>query len=178
MPITTGSSDLRPFGKWFQIRWAERLGDPNNPYLVRWTFILFGRSIRIHHWIRGDDNRYFHDHSANMISIMLKGWYWNVTPINPKFPPNRFNIGGVNTHRTKAVAFRKNWLRFISYRAQHYLDIPPNGCWTLLLEGKARQKWGFFVPIRDGEEVRKLRPYRYFKKYGIIQADPNYRSWT
>ena len=47
MPITTGSSGLRPFGKWFQIRWAERLGDPDNPYLVRWTLILFGRSIAV-----------------------------------------------------------------------------------------------------------------------------------
>ena len=40
--MTTGSSDTRPFSRLFQIRWAERLGDPANPYLVRWTVIFLG----------------------------------------------------------------------------------------------------------------------------------------
>ena len=41
----------------FQIRWREPLGNPDNPYLYRWTFLFFNYSIRIHHWIRSDDKR-------------------------------------------------------------------------------------------------------------------------
>ena len=81
-----GSTNTKRFKK-FQIRWAEKLGYPESPYLVRWTFIFFGYSIRIHHWIKSDDNRYFHDHSANLLSIVLKGKYWNVKPYdNTKNP--------------------------------------------------------------------------------------------
>ena len=67
----------RKFGKFFQIRWKEALGKPECPYLYRWTLIIFGFSIRLHHWLRSDDNRYFHDHACDLISIILKGWYYN-----------------------------------------------------------------------------------------------------
>ena len=85
--ITTGSSDTRPF-KRFQIRWAERLGNQDCPYLVRWTFLFFGYSVRIHHWIKSDDNRFFHDHSANLLSIVLYGRYWNVKPYDVNKNPD------------------------------------------------------------------------------------------
>jgi hypothetical protein len=76
-----GSSNTTPF-KLFQLRWAEKLCYPDSPYLIRWTFIFFGFSMRIHHWIKSDDNRYFHDHSADLLSIVLRGRYWNVKPID------------------------------------------------------------------------------------------------
>ena len=81
-----GSSNTKKFKK-FQIRWAEKLGFENNPYLIRWTFIFFGYSMRIHHWIKSDDNRFFHDHSADLLSIVLKGRYWNVKPFDINLPP-------------------------------------------------------------------------------------------
>ena len=155
-----GSSDTRPFGKWFQIRWAERLGDPEHPYLIRWTFIIFGFSIRIHHWLRSDDRRYFHDHAADFISIVLWGRYWNTIPVDPELPPSR-NL--------------KRSIWYSKAEQRHYLNIPKEGAWTLLLEGRPRRKWGFYVP-RSGElEVRKMRPLRYFHKFGIAQADPYYQ---
>ena len=46
---------------------------------------------------------------------------------------------------------------------KHYLEIPKEGAWTLLLEGKPYHKWGFYV------NGKKLRPYEYFHKFGIIQ---------
>jgi hypothetical protein len=82
-----GSSNTKKF-KNFQIRWAEKLGYPDDPYLIRWTFILFGYSMRIHHWIKSDDNRYFHDHSSDLLSIVLKGKYWNVKPYDPDKNPD------------------------------------------------------------------------------------------
>ena len=79
------NSEERGFRK-FQIRWKEPLGFKDNPYLYRWTFIFFGYSLRIHHWLRSDDNRYFHDHSCDLISIILKGRYQNVVPRDPDNP--------------------------------------------------------------------------------------------
>jgi hypothetical protein len=135
---------MKKFNTLFQIRWKEALGDPNCPYLYRWMIILFGFSIRLHHWIKSDDRRFFHDHSFNFISIVLKGRYKNVTP------EGIFNIKAPSIWQSTATK-------------KHYLDIPREGAWTLLFCGRPCQKWGFFV------NNHKWRPLRYFHKFGIIQ---------
>ena len=176
----TGSSDTRPFGRWFQIRWAERLGDPDRPYLIRWTFILFGLSIRIHHWLKSDDRRYFHDHSADMLSVVLRGRYCNVVPEDARYPPSRLNSiripveGMFNSWRSFLHCFdRSMW--FSRAEGRHFLDIPKGGAWTILFEGRKRHKWGFYVPRKGEREVRRMRPLEYFHRYGIAQADPAYQ---
>jgi len=130
----------------FQIRWKESLGRPECPYLYRWTFLFFGYSVRLHHWIRSDDKRFFHDHACNLISIILKGFYLNVTPKGTYL----------------ALAFRP---RYMNALQRHYLDIPCGGAWTLLLCGQPYHKWGFYV------NGHKWRPLRYFHKFGIIQNE-------
>ena len=175
-----GSSNTKPFRK-FQIRWAEKLGDPENPYLVRWTFILFGYSMRIHHWIKSDDNRFFHDHSANLLSIVLKGRYWNVKPYdNDKNPDEMITIwkdGSLKEIRNERFCYVEgifnSWKNFFHMgrsiwfsKAEdlHYLRIPKGGAWTLMFEGRPKIKWGFIV------NGKKWRPLRYFHKYGIRQT--------
>ena len=162
-----GSSDTRKFSR-FQIRCAERLGFPNSPYLIRWTLLFFGYSIRIHHWIKSDDNRFFHDHSADLLSIVLKGHYYNVKPIEPSKNPEGnekpcyvegiFNSWHNFFHMNKSIWFSKA-------EDRHYLSIPKGGAWTLMFEGKPRHKWGFYV------NGHKWRPLRYFHKYGIKQTE-------
>jgi hypothetical protein len=193
--MSNGSSDLRQF-KNFQIRWAERLGQSQCPYLIRWTFIIFGYSIRIHHWLRSDDVRHYHDHASNLLSIVLKGYYWNVSPVSDIYegdPPNSQvdlsrretqylydKVGYVNCAAKATYAeglfeniynlrhpFKKSVWRSSATKL-HYLKIPEKGAWTLLFEGKSQQKWGFFV------NDHKMRPLRYFSRYGIIQ-DEKYR---
>ena len=206
--MSTGSSNTKPFSKLFQIRWAERLGDPKNPYLIRWTIILFGYSIRIHHWLRSDDRRYFHDHSADLISIILKGYYFNVTPFDNTKPPlfqisylkPRLTFSSVDRKINFTVLyngenrkynfvegmfnswknFKQCWSRSIWFSkatSRHYLEIPSGGAWTLLLEGRKYNKWGFYVPKKNDKEqkVRKIRPLAYFHRYGIIQKDKTYQ---
>lgn len=168
----TGSSDLRRFKK-FQIRWAEKLGNQDCPYLVRWTLLFFGYSIRIHHWLRSDDNRYFHDHSANLLSIVLYGRYWNVKPkYVDKNPWDIMGDNGLNQKWCYVEGIFNSWYNFFHMnnsiwfsRAEdrHYLAIPKGGAWTLMFESKPRHKWGFYI---DG---KKWRPLRYFHKYGIRQ---------
>ena len=165
--MSTGSSNTQKF-KWFQVRWAERLGIVEAPYLIRWTFIFFGYSIRIHHWIKSDDNRFFHDHSADLLSIVLKGKYYNVKPIDPDLPPQDnskpcyvegiFNSWHNFFHMSDSIWFSKA-------EDRHYLSIPKGGAWTLMFEGRPRHKWGFYV------NGHKWRPLRYFHKYGIMQTE-------
>jgi|GEM_PF-1954875 len=139
---------MKPYRKFknFQVRWKEKLGLPECPYLYRWTLILFGYSIRIHHWLKSDDRRFFHDHSCDLISIILKGGYTNVTP-NGKF----------------AVKAGSIW--FAKADKRHYLDILREGAWTLLLCGRPYRHWGFWVT-----DIHMLRPLEYFHRYGIIQT--------
>lgn len=180
-----GSTNTKPF-KLFQIRWAEKLGYEDCPYLIRWTFILFGYSMRIHHWLRSDDNRFFHDHSADLLSIVLKGHYWNVKPKVPNKSPDYkipvfedtvlgrrhcgyednekwFHVEGI-FNSWKNFFHMGNSIWFSKAEDQHYLKIPKGGAWTLMFEGRPKIKWGFFV------NGHKWRPLRYFHKYGIRQT--------
>lgn len=143
----------KSFGKWFQLRWREPLGKPECPYLYRWTFILFGYSIRLHHWIRSDaSTTHFHDHACNFISIILKGWYWNVMP----------PLTDDQDYRVKVKA--GSWW-YANALNKHYLEIPEGGAWTLLLCGRPYHKWGFYV------NHHKWRPLRYFHKFGHPPCD-------
>ena len=136
----------RRFGSYFQIRWKESLGLPECPYLYRWTLIFFGFSIRLHHWIKSDDRRHFHDHSCDLLSMIIKGKYKNVTPY------------GV----FEATSWKP---RFMKATTRHYLDIPKEGAWTLIFCSRPYHKWGFYV------NGHKWRPKRYFHKFGIIQTE-------
>lgn len=153
--------DKHPFGKYLQLRWKEPLGLLESPYLYRWTLIIAGYTIRIHHWIRSDDNRFFHDHSCNLISIILKGYYYNVIPKDNNNPDTKDSI------KILCRAWRP-W--FANATKKHYLLIPSEGAWTLLITGRAYHKWGFYV------NNHKWRPLRYFSKFGIIQ-DKNYTGF-
>jgi len=135
---------MKPYRKFkpFQIRWAEKMGDPDNPYLIRWTLLFFNYSIRLNHWMRSDDERFFHDHAFDLISIVIKGKYTNITP------KGRLDV--------KAGSI---W--FAKAEKRHYLEIPDCGSWTILLCGRPYRKWGFWT-----KENQKMRPLRYFHKYG------------
>jgi hypothetical protein len=144
----------RKFGNLFQIRWKEPLGLLECPYLYRWSLILFGYSVRLHHWIKSDDRRFFHDHSCDIISMVIKGYYYNVM------------MGDTNN----IVKYRVNAWKPMRMKAtqRHYLDIPKGGAWTIILCGRPYKKWGFYV------NGHMWRPLRYFHKYGIIQT-PDYQ---
>lgn len=127
--------------KSFQVRWKEKLGDKNNPYLVRYTFLFFNFSIRIHHWIRSDDERAFHDHAYNFISILLKGSYYNITPNSKKL-------------------IKAPFVWYSKATDQHYLKIVKEA-WTIVLCSKPFRKWRFYI------NNKSFRPLEYFHRYGV-----------
>jgi len=171
-----GSSNTKKFRP-FQIRWAEKLGIEDNPYLIRWTFIFFGYSMRIHHWIKSDDDSHYHNHSANLLSIVLKGQYWNVKPIDCTKSPKEYVNGELNQKPFYVEGIFNSFKNFIHMRNSiwfskaedfHYLRIPKEGAWTLMFEGRQKIKWGFMV------NGHLWRPLRYFHKFGIAQTE-NYQ---
>lgn len=137
---------MQPFWKTkqFQIRWKEPLGKPECPYAYRWVFIFFQYSIRIHKWIRSDDKRHMHDHAWNFRTFVLKGSYIDVSEQN----------GQIIKEIVNTTVYRKAFHK-------HYVEVPKEGCITLLFCSKPYRKWGFWV---DGKIFK--RPLKYFHKWG------------
>jgi len=117
-------------------------------YLERWVLTVFGFSIRLHHWLNDDDQRYFHDHSFHMLIFILKGGYTDVSP-------DKNDIVS-----TGSIRFRKA-------THKHSVKINPGGCWSLLFTSPVVRHWGFWIPGRD----KIMRPLRYFERYGHHQCD-------
>lgn len=121
-------------------RWNEPLGRPECPYVYRWVISLFGWSIRLHKWIGSDDQRFFHDHAWDFVSIILKGWYEEITP--------------------KGSQLRYPYsIRYYKAEHQHMVKIY-RPCWSLVISKPKRRNFGFWV------KDRLMRPLRYFSRYG------------
>ena len=142
----------KKFGNIFQIRWKEPMGKPECPYLYRWTLIIFGFTIRLHHWLRSDDNRYFHDHGTDLISIILKGHYYNVVPADDS----------CNTSKCKKIKVKAGSIWFAKAEQRHYLEIPKGGAWTLLLCSRKKKNWGFSRCRRAKQTCRHYFRSGYF----------------
>lgn len=129
--------------KYFQIRFYEKLGKPDCPYLERWVINLGLFAIRLHHWIASDDQRYFHDHPWDFLVVILKGGYTDKSP------------GKYDTLKIGSIRFRKA-------EHKHTVKVNPGGCWSLLITGPKIRNWGFWLPGR----TTIMRPLRYFNRYG------------
>lgn len=140
------SKNKIPFSK-FQVRWNDKVGRAECPYLTRWTLTLFGYSIRLHHWVASDDQRHFHDHPWWMLIIMLSGSYIDISP-------------------DKEDLLSAGSIRFREAEHRHTVKLVKD-CWTLLLTGPPIRHWGFYIPGRD----KLMRPLRYFSRFGHHQCD-------
>ena len=131
---------MKPYRQFrpFQFR-NEKIANKGVVYLHRWTLVLFGYSIRLHHWKSSDVGPHFHDHPFNFISILLKGSYTNCTP------------DGNRTIKAPAM-----W--YADGRKQHRLEVH-GSAWTVLLCSRPYRKWGFWV------NNHLWRPLRYFHKF-------------
>lgn len=123
------------------ITWGERLGRSECPYLRRWVLNLYIISLRIHHWISSDDDRAYHDHPWNFLTIILKGGYTDVSPQG----------------KDKVYA---GSIRYRSALHCHTVQVNPGGCWSILLTGREKRRWGFYP---NGKFLRRSK---YFAKYG------------
>ena len=141
-PADTDKKRIRPFG----IRWNEKLGREECPYMRRWVFNFYFFSIRVHQWYRSDDKRYMHNHAFNFLTIVLKGGYTDVSD----------DGNGNKTFQWLAVG--DMYYRKASHT--HYVSEPEHGTITLLFCGRKKQNWGFLV------NNKIMRPLRFFSRYG------------
>ncbi len=121
--------------------WGQNLGKNECPYMKRWVldFDLF--SIRLHKWLSSDDQRHLHDHPWWFISLVLKGWYLDKSE---------------NVTRTRVAGE----IAYFPATHKHTVEVAPQGCWTLLLTGKEKRQWGFWVK----NKFKKRN--RYFYDFG------------
>lgn len=109
-------------------------------YMNRYWLVPFNKftpSARIHHILRSDDARAFHDHPWSYISVILRGGYTEVTPVYDK--------SGLYKGE-KRRWFSPGRILFRKYNSWHRLELDEGkDAWTLFISFSYRQKWGFLV---------------------------------
>lgn len=151
----------------FAFRWAEELECNEGVYLRRWVLETPIFSLRLHHWLRSDDDRAFHDHPWGFYTLILKGKYHDCTPVDPDVVPfKKANWDG--SEYPYPIAMELMSPGKITYRSahhKHYVLVDPPGCWTLLLTGPKIRRWGFWI------KEKFIVSYRYFYQYGSHICD-------
>ncbi len=94
-------------------------------YMRRWVLRTPWFMLRLHHILRGDSGRHFHDHPMDFTSLIIWGGYVEYTPNN--LP--RECLPGDVVHR-KAEDL-------------HFLRLRKKSAWTFLITGQYRRDWGF-----------------------------------
>jgi hypothetical protein len=119
-------------GKYISVRWAEHLGLPTCPYVIRWMIETPLGSLRVHHWLGPDDDRAFHDHPWWFLTFVVKGGYTDKCP------------HWVEHLRAPAIRRRA---------AHHKHTVVPDedGAWTVMVTGPKVRVWGFW---KDGKFVK------------------------
>jgi hypothetical protein len=128
------------------VRWAEPLGLPECPYLIRWRIEVPFGSLRVHHWLGSDDIRAFHDHPWWFITLVLRGAYTDKNP------------AGEDHLRAGSVRYRP---------ALHRHTVVPGdrGAWTVMITGRPVRRWGFWL----NGKFRKAN--KWFMQYGHHPCD-------
>jgi hypothetical protein len=111
----------------------------NEPYLERYYLFLKDRdtfpfNIFLHKFLRSDPDD-LHDHPWPYATVILKGGYWEWTPV--------FDTEGRKL--TEVAKWRApGHVRFNSATSLHRIELDPGvECWTLFMPGAKTREWGF-----------------------------------
>jgi hypothetical protein len=126
------------------------IGPLANPQTIRWHIFKWrGWQIAVHKWLRSDDDRALHDHSADNLSIILNGGYWEV--LSHSWEPARVKF------RWPLVPY------FRIAETPHRIILPSDGkpVYTLWIRAPARRRWGFWCAKgwRDNRDYLNNRDY-------------------
>jgi len=94
-------------------------------YMRRWILRTPWKIFRLHHILRSDADRHFHDHPMDFTSFILAGGYVEYTPNNP---PRVCYPGDVVRRKAEDL---------------HFLKLRGTSAWTFLITGPYRRSWGF-----------------------------------
>jgi hypothetical protein len=106
--------------------------------LRRWYLIAQNArpNIYLHHFMRSDDDRAFHDHPWSFASLVLRGFYLELT-----------ENSGWTMRRPGSITLRRAEHR-------HRIVLPRNPdeterpWWTLVVTGSRRRQWAFWCGHR------------------------------
>lgn len=117
----------------------DRVDD--KPYLERYYLFLKDRrwfpfNVFLHKFLKGDPDD-VHDHPWPYATLILKGGYYEWTPI---FNTLGNKIGEIRQWRGPGH------FRICSANSFHRIELAPNvTCWTLFMPGPKQRDWGFLV---------------------------------
>lgn len=105
-------------------------------------------NIRVHKVLRSDTGRHLHDHPWWNISIILRGAYDEVMPVNP-IEIDKLPNGGEACYSVRrnegAIVFRKAIDRHKLYLLSA-LEGKKQPVWSLFITGKKATWWGYYIP--------------------------------
>jgi hypothetical protein len=122
---TTTHAPARP-RRWSICRRETICNPAGEPYLIRYRIVQTPwLGLYLHHILRSDDDRALHDHPWPFLSFILRGGYWEHTPIGRAwYPP-------------LSILWR-------CPEQLHRLELPETKtAWTLVVRGRRRRAWGF-----------------------------------
>ncbi len=132
------------FRRWRLLGFEYRSDLISHDYMRRWVLRTpFGFMLRLHHILRSDDDRHFHDHPMDFVSLILSGGY---VECRPDRDPEIYRPGRLVFRRAEDL---------------HYLKLIRKSAWTLLITSYFRREWGFMT--EDGWISAGL--YDGWKKY-------------
>jgi len=99
-------------------------------YLRRWRIETPWFSVRLHHWLKSDDHRNLHDHPWDFYTFILKGGYIDHS-----------EHAGIGIE----IPARPGHWYYRPATHRHWVEIPPQGAWTIIFTGPIIRRWGFWV---------------------------------
>lgn len=134
--------------KWF-LKWLDQQGRKrivmdrvnDEPYLERYYLFLKDRNrfpfnVFLHKFLKSDPDD-VHDHPWPYATLILKGGYYEWTPI--------FNSKGEKLGET-AVWRGPGSFRVCGASSYHRIELDPDvECWTLFMPGPKQREWGFLT---------------------------------
>lgn len=171
---------IRRIKKHLAVKWGERLGRPECPYMRRWAVVAGLFSIRVHHFYRSDDERAFHDHPWWFVTLVVKGGYTDVSGDTislcsrcfPNEPPdqNCYICHGERHYIERLDHLRLGSIRFRRAKHQHTVRTDPGGAWTVLVTGPNIRTWGFWERLPNGT-TRFRKANKWFFTHGHHPCD-------
>lgn len=112
------------------------IGGEDDPYLRRWYCIRTPWfQVLLHQFLRSDDDRALHDHPWRSASLILRGQYVEVLPVNRNEPSG----ATVRKLRRPLRVYRRS--AEDAHRVE-LIDCRP--VWTLFFTGPYERSWGFW----------------------------------
>lgn len=119
-------------------RWPDFvIGNPEDPYMLRWFIIPRNRffNIYLHQVLKDDDDRALHDHPWASLSIMLEG---ELTEIFAK------SDGETLTSKKLYREIKQGQIVYRRGKFAHRLMVRNGEAKTLFITGPRFRKWGFY----------------------------------